>query len=895
MILVTAVRDFLARHQIRRFRAIVAMALLGAWATACVILMYAHLTIPKTTSTSVGTPVTLQPPDANQAESILNSNGRVRELSANLSMSLRDGGCLHKSAVMTVEFRLSKDAPLFTALETGRLSSIEPREFLGDVVVGESSYNPASNTVEPGTLRRLPLDLDSVRIDKNSDTAIVSYRYDGQISSDICYGSLWIEYRCDESQYCPSNRAFTLTVGPALGIDHVVEGLADIQRRDRAAFSGLKPYQDVVVTISLRDHTVRTDTGTIEELVDVLSTQGQDDVAPYALLVPLVILSLSRTKRNSLDTASRITTSVVIYSMACALLFASFLDEVYSLTNWQPIEDAADVLGSVFEISTPSLALLILVSVFVAFPLTLSILVARSRDWSINRGIWILIIFVACGPLMVAAVTRALLWDVLSPQEVVLVAIVIILPIMVIIALRGIRWNLMLLSALAGILTAIFATSIFPDEELSSGVLALSFPLVAIPLCVLILSDRRPTTRVALPFVLATMVGVLDLVLVSFLYLEVLSDFPNVNIYEPAEWPVPILLTLELGLFVLLVSMMIGRTFTAASVGSAMMEDRRGVVMILTFLCAFVSTDSLEDPTLGSTLGVALSTLLFGFLVICRSAYAQSDLWNVSDSAHKRLVEREARRRTLYKVSRDHARDGKRRMSEGAYELRDFDRNQRIFDRRADPRQLSGNAQKVSLPEAALGSTGGFTTSQNARVACIFALVACLPAMLAELVGILVYLPEATVVSLGIFRWVIYACVFGYYYPAVRGATPTSKSLVLFVAVAIPEVVWLMSEELTTNEFMLLVAARLGQAAVLCFGLGLFWERRLVQAAGLGWGRIRDFRALRGLATPIITIAIAVATTVATGLAGATLTSIVQPPEDPNQTVAPAPPGRGPK
>jgi len=390
------------------------------------------------------------------------------------------------------------------------------------------------------------------------------------------------------------------------------------------------------------------------------------------------------------------------------------------------------------------------------------------------------------------------------------------------------------------------------------------------------------------------MVGGFELVLLSYWYLEEMSYFPySSDIYEPVQWAALILFTLELGLFVLLVSMMIGRTSIAVSVGASIMAERRGVVMILTLLCTFVSTDGFGDPTLGSALGVALSTLLFSLLVIRRSADAPCDLWNISGSAHKRLVEREARRRILFKVSRDHARDGKRRMSEGTYELREFDRNQRIFDRRADPRQPSGIAQNLSLPEAALGSIGGFIASQNARVASIFALVTCLPAMLPELAGVWASLPEATVVTLGTFRWVIYACIFGYYYPAIRGATPASKSLVLFVAVAIPEVVWLMSDELTMNELMLLVTARLGQAAVLCFGLSLFWERRLVQAAGLGWGRIRDFRALRGLATPVITVAIAAATTVATGLAGATLTSIVQPPEDPSQT--PAPPGAGPK
>jgi hypothetical protein len=176
--------------------------------------------------------------------------------------------------------------------------------------------------------------LDSLRIDKNSNVATVTYRDENQISSDSCYGSLSIEYRCDKPEYCPSNRAFTLTVGPALGIDHVVQGLADTQRRDRVTFSGLKPYQSVAVNISLRDYTVRTDTGTLEKLVDVPSTSlGGDVDVPYALVAPLVILALSRTRKNSLDVASRVTTSVVIWSMACALLLVSFLDLLVSFLD----------------------------------------------------------------------------------------------------------------------------------------------------------------------------------------------------------------------------------------------------------------------------------------------------------------------------------------------------------------------------------------------------------------------------------------------------------------------------------------------------------------------------------------------------------------------------------
>jgi hypothetical protein len=276
---------------------------------------------------------------------------------------------------MTAELRLSKDDPLFTALETGQLQSTGA-QVLGNVTIAdEPSYYYNNVRRRPSSVNLLLPDLDSLRIDKNSNVATVTYWDENQISSGSCYESLWIEYRCDEPEYCPSNRAFTLTVGPALGIDHVVQGLADTQRRDRVTFSGLNPYQSVAVNISLRDYTVRTDTGTLEKLVDVLSTSlgGNVDV-PYALVAPLVILALSRIRRNSLDMASRVTTSVVIWSMGCTLLLGSFLDGVYSvyyLTNGLPIEDVVEVLMYMSEIVTPSLVLLVLMSVFVAFPLRL--------------------------------------------------------------------------------------------------------------------------------------------------------------------------------------------------------------------------------------------------------------------------------------------------------------------------------------------------------------------------------------------------------------------------------------------------------------------------------------------------------------------------------------------
>ena len=143
---------------------------------------------------------------------------------------------------MTAELRLSKDDPLFTALETGQLQSTGA-QVLGNVTIAdEPSYYYNNVRRRPSSVNLLLPDLDSLRIDKNSNVATVTYWDENQISSGSCYESLWIEYRCDEPEYCPSNRAFTLTVGPALGIDHVVQGLADTQRRDRVTFSGLNPY-----------------------------------------------------------------------------------------------------------------------------------------------------------------------------------------------------------------------------------------------------------------------------------------------------------------------------------------------------------------------------------------------------------------------------------------------------------------------------------------------------------------------------------------------------------------------------------------------------------------------------------------------------------------------------
>lgn len=83
---------------------------------------------------------------------------------------------------------------------------------------------------------------------------------------------------------------------------------------------------------------------------------------------------------------------------------------------------------------------------------------------------------------------------------------------------------------------------------------------------------------------------------------------------------------------------------------------------------------------------------------------------------------------------------------------------------------------------------------------------------------------------------------------------------------------------------MFALAIRVGQVTVLAMGLGLFWEWRLSHAAGLKWSQLRDFRTFGALITPVTAVLVAAAATVATGLAGAAVGTLLKPAPD-----APAP------
>lgn len=861
--MISVVKQLSAKHNICRLRAVIAVVLLGAWIAICAVLFHLSLAEPET-SRDIHTARDAHDEEGRQRESILAGQGHSRRESTELSVSLVDGRC---AVTGTQVLQLAREDPLFTALQAGT-PPIGSQYPLGDLRLdyGSFYFHPSSQQ-------------DAIRMDKDSSTATVIYEIDSTIPSGQC-SSLEIGYACTE--YCPPIRSFTLTVGPELSIGNISEGTPDSQGDDRVTFISLAPQKDIKVSLDVRDPTAVTYPNVVDDIFELFDEEIETDpilLLCAILIPPLVIFGFSRTRREYLDRGSRAAASVAICS---AVLIVVTL----GLDYWLPVGvNVPSLVPALFETAFPSLVLLALLSIFVALPLVLSMLVARSHNPVINRSFWILVVSIASGPAAVVAVIQS--GDYFDLHELTLAIIVVILPILVIAVLFGANWDLLMASGAVGFITALFATSIFPGNRINILTLLLAFSLVAAPLCAL--SAGRLTERAAFPSIVMTMMLTVELAWYTYLIYD--DEFGVYYAsYIDFMWAAFVLQVLEFFLFFLLIGAMIGRSSTVASVSSVITVDGRCVVMYLLFVCTSVNY-ILYSYNVGIILAVVLSTLLFGFFVIRESPDARGALWGISNATHKRLVTREARRRTVFKVSRDHARTGKSRISEGICDLHEFDKKQRIFDQQSDPRQSSGIASDVSLPEAALGSVAGFTPRQNARAASVFALIVCFPVVLPELAGFWLEGPSAGLGVISTFRWIIYACIFGYYYPIIRGTSPTSKSFVLFMAVAISEVILLSGQlgstgelavggELAVDELVLPVALRLGQAAVLCFGLGLFWELRLVQAAGLGWGRIRDFRALRGLATPVVTVAIAAATTIATGIAGATLTSIVQPSDN---------------
>ncbi|MEV4511556.1 hypothetical protein AB0K00_21590 [Dactylosporangium sp. NPDC049525] len=284
-------------------------------------------------------------------------------------------------------------------------------------------------------------------------------------------------------------------------------------------------------------------------------------------------------------------------------------------------------------------------------------------------------------------------------------------------------------------------------------------------------------------------------------------------------------------------------------------------------------------------------------------------LANVSRASHDELVTAEARRRLVQASAHDLYRKSRGRLGSAETSLTEYDREQDELDSAARAR---GQLIAGVPVHQALSTGGGATPWRNGLRAASYAIPAALLLIGYEIFAftrvagsdLFAQAPTVVLVDFGrhLARWFVYALIFGYFYPLLRGVGPVAKAFAFGAAILATELLPMLDGEgigasdlsASPRDIVVAAAIRVGQLIVFVATLGLLWERRLAHAADYPWDRLRNIRSLRALAAPISTIAIAVLTTVGTAFAGAAVVALlaggasVQPPTtDPATTSTP--------
>ncbi|MEU4538988.1 hypothetical protein AB0G15_29465 [Streptosporangium sp. NPDC023825] len=246
-------------------------------------------------------------------------------------------------------------------------------------------------------------------------------------------------------------------------------------------------------------------------------------------------------------------------------------------------------------------------------------------------------------------------------------------------------------------------------------------------------------------------------------------------------------------------------------------------------------------------------------------------LAGVSSPVYTRVMRLESQRRMLVAAARILSREAPGKLAAG--EITPAEVAERM--RGLEPHRSRGGPTHISVGSAAEGSSAGFTPRQNAASALGIGLLVNLP-----LAGYYLYslgpdwINEFLAIQLvrellWVLQPALMAFVFGYFYPALRGRGPFEKAAALFLTTIPIYLVELWGSLITSNIPGALpwFAIRTGNLAVTCLTLGLYWEHRMLQAAGLTRSEARQDlwrQSLAPAATAILIAAITTAVTVTT-------------------------------
>ncbi|WP_204041184.1 hypothetical protein [Acrocarpospora phusangensis] len=331
------------------------------------------------------------------------------------------------------------------------------------------------------------------------------------------------------------------------------------------------------------------------------------------------------------------------------------------------------------------------------------------------------------------------------------------------------------------------------------------------------------------------------------------------------EWYVSSVLLLH---FALLVVMLVLRLRRLGQVPAAVFLGEAYATMTLALFLSQVTPGFASDLTIVIMWGAVL------WLLSGSSSRRAKNEPDITPEQHRSLVRALVGRRFARLALTDLLRQGRSRIATGEMSLAVFEKQRRTLLRASD--DVTGPIDS----DLALATAAGRTPWEAAVIAFGTGLVLSVPFTTARAIQtnsgeeLLSVLATAAIAPL-------MCAIFGFFYPRVRGDQPLSKSLFLLLAavvVTLPTHLYSLVITLTADpaafstplptpvEVVIGALLSMGNLAVVCLGLGLFWEWRLLRLADEPWGRVRSVRSARAVAAPLTAVVIAAGTAVTTAL-----------------------------
>ncbi|MEU3290495.1 hypothetical protein [Streptomyces longwoodensis] len=310
----------------------------------------------------------------------------------------------------------------------------------------------------------------------------------------------------------------------------------------------------------------------------------------------------------------------------------------------------------------------------------------------------------------------------------------------------------------------------------------------------------------------------------------------------------------------------------------------------------FVSFGDDDVQRSGRYLAVAIAAVGFALLLPQSAERRAARLHAVPSRAHNRRMHALLKDQTMEASRREFLTSSRAALAAGELTAREWSARWKKLG--ALGARSTAPQHSLALRLAALGSSGGRSAWRNGVAGAVLLTVLSLPWLfytLPPLLSVTSQVDSSVEVWTYALRWSLYGFIYGYAYSWVRGGSPLGKAMCLLAVVLTAELAQLLYRGLKPDAFGISLLLTAGNCLAVFLVLGLYWEARMVRAAGLRWGQIRSFRSLSTIAVPASTVVVAAATALATAMVGVWVAPGSSPtaenPRDQPSATAPRDPG----